>query len=204
MSLTTLHEVGLALGTYLAAQACPLPVIDGPEGPKTVAGIRERIVIEHDDGKASFGAPHGLHSNAKHSYTATDSIKITIYARNARAGALMSEHRARALLVREQVLSGLRYVAASVSKRPQAFTPKSGAFTSPADMADSEKPNGAVYEITAAYELPIRVVTFAGEAVTEGTLTGMTSRTAVSLTGAEDDDDNPNTPPLTSETACGA
>ncbi len=154
-----------------------------------------------DDGSTSFGNPHGLHRNAKHSYTATDPLKATVYAQAKRSGSLTFEHRTRALLVREQVLSGLRYVAATNKNK---FTPKSGRFITPPDLAATETQAGAVYEIKFTYDLPIRVVTFAGEAATEGTLTGMTSRTMVSLTGEADDDDDPNTPPITSETACGA
>jgi hypothetical protein len=201
MSLTTIHDVGAALQAYLRVQGCPLDVVDGPEGTRTTTAGRERIVIEHDSGQASFDGPRGLHLNARHAYTAIDPYKITIYARSARSGALQFEHRSRALLVREVVLAGLRYVSAVNKNR---FLPKSGAFTDVGDLVKSEANGGAVYEMTVTYELPIRVVTFAGEAQPEGALSNMTSRTKVSRTGAADDDNNPNTPPLTSETACGA
>ena len=202
MSLTTIHDVGVALQAYLRSQSCPIEVVDGPERTKTTTFGRERIVIEHaSSGKASFDGPRGLHTNAKHAYTAIDPYKITIYAQSKRAGAREFEHRTRALLIREVVLAGLRYVAAVNKNR---VNPKDGNFATPEDLAKTEANGGAVYELTITYELPIRVVTFAGEALPEATLAHMTSKTMVSRTGAADDDNNHNTPPLTSETACGA
>ncbi len=201
MSLTTIRQVGVALDAFLKAHGCPLDVIDGPDIPTTTWG-RERIVLEYDDdGTTSFGNPHGLHVNAKHSFTASDPMKATIYAQAKRSGSLVFEHRARAILVREQVLSGLRYVAATNKNK---FAPKSGRFITPPDLAATETQAGAVYEIKLTYDLPVRVVTFAGSAQPEGELTAMTSMTMVSRTGDADDDDNTNTPPITSAVACGA
>ncbi len=72
MSLTSIHDVAVALRAYLIAQGCPLDVVHGPEQPTTTWG-RERIVVEHDvDGKDSFSGPRGVHTNAKHRHTATD------------------------------------------------------------------------------------------------------------------------------------
>ncbi len=202
MSLTTIQDVGVALQAYLRTQGCPFDVVNGPEGTRTTTGGRERIVLEHDLGKSSFDGPRGLHINAKHAYTAVDTYKITIYARSVKSAPSEFEHRSRALLVREVVLAGMRYVAAVNKNR---FLPKAGGFTVDGDLAASERNAGAVYELTFTYELPIRVVTFAGQAAPEGNVAHMTSRTMVSRTGADaDSDDNPNTPPLTSEKACGA
>ena len=201
MSLTSIHDVGLALAAYLTAQGCPVAVVDGPEPTKTATWGRERIVLEHDlSASASFGGPRGLHVNARHSYSAADPYKITIYVRSV-AGAAPFEHRQRAMRVREQVLSGLRYVA-SINKN--RFEPKAGKFTTPEDLTGSERPGGAAYELTFTYELPVRVVTFAGAAVNEASLAALSSTTKVSRAGIADDDNNPNTPSATAETACGA
>ncbi len=192
MSLTTVHDIAVALRTYLRTQNCPLDVVDGPEQPTTTWG-RERIVIEHDvDGSDSFSNPHGLHTNAKHRHTATDAYKLTIYTQSKVPGAKPFEHRSRAKLVRETVVAGLDYVAATNKNR---WSPSSGAFVTPPDLALSEQPGGAAYELKFTYDLPIRVVTFAGEARPEGTLTGLRSTTSVTRFG---DDETPE------ETACGA
>lgn len=201
MSVTTIHDIGVALGTYLIAKGCPIPVVDGPELKRT-SWNPERIVIEHDvDGKDSFSGPRGLHTNAKHRHTATDAYKVTIYAQSKVTGPKPFEHRTRAKAIREMVMTGLATVAAA---NKNAWEPESGAFVSPPDIAESEQPNGAGYEIKFTYDLPIRFVTFANAAVTEGTLAAMTSTTVVGRAGIADDDDDPTTPQAGAETACGA
>lgn len=192
MSLTTIHDVAVALRAYLVTQGCPFDVVDGPEPPTTTWG-RERIVVEHDvAGKDSFSLARGLHINAKHRKTATDAYKLTIYARSSVGGGKPFEHRSRAKLVRETVIVGLDYVAAVNKNR---WNPTSGGFVTPPDLAASELPGGAAYELKFTYDLPIRVVTFAQAARPEGTLAAMTSSTTVTRFA---DDETPE------ETACGA
>lgn len=201
MSGATLHTIGVALQAYLRGQGCPLDVVDGPEKTQTATFGNERIVLEHADGGDSFGRPLGVHKNAKHRYVATDTYKATIYARVVAQGATEFEHRTRAKNIREQVIAGLEYVAVTSGTRQ---APKSGGFITPKDLEGSEAKAGAVYELAFTYDLPIRAVTFAGAARPEGTIAHMTSTTKVSRSGAPDDDNNPNTPPATADTACGA
>lgn len=204
MSLLTIHEVSKALGVYLLAHGCAVPVVNGPETKRT-SYAPEAIVIEHDaDGKDSFGNPRGLHTNAKHRYLATDTFKLTIYVQSRVAGAKVFEHRQRAKLVREAVMVALDHVAADLSRNARAWKPTSGGLVAPADIADSEQPGGAAYEMKFTYDLPVREVTFAGAARAEASIVDFQSSTRISRTGTADDDDNPNTPSLTSETACGA
>ncbi len=201
MSLTSIHDVGVALQAYLVEQGSPLAVVDGSVQPTTTWNAN-RVVIEHDiAGKGSFGPPRGLHTNAKHRYTATDPYKLTIYTRSAKAGASEFEHRSRAMLLRETVLAGLEYVARANKNR---FVPTSGGFITPPDLAGTETPAGAVYELKFTYDLPIRTITFAQAARPEASLTGLASTTKVSRAGVPDDDNNPNTPSVSAETACGA
>lgn len=199
----TLHEIGLALQAYLTKNKCPLVVVDGPEPAQTVVTYgAERVVLEHDiDGTDSFANPRGIHSNAKHRFTATDAFKASIYVRSNDAGARPFEHRTRAKNAREVVMAGLELVLATNRNK---FKPTTGRFFVPKDMAESEQPNGAAYELKFTCALPIRVVTFVGAARPEGTLTAVTSKTQVSRPDTPDDDDNPNTPPAAAETACGA
>jgi len=189
----SLHAIGSALAAYLATQGCPLTVVYGPELPTTTFG-RERIVLEHAVGaKDSFGAPRGLHVNAKHRHTVTDNYKLTIYVRSAASGAKPFEHRERARAVREVVVAGLDYVAAT---RKNRWSPQSGSLITPPDLAATELPGGAVYELLFTYETPIRVVTFANAARPEGDIGAITSTTEVAITGALESDPH--------ETACGA
>lgn len=188
----TIHDIGVALQTYLLSQSCPFPVVDGPEVPKPAGWGRERIVLEHDQGGDSFAPPRGLHLNARHVRTVTDNYKLTIYARSSLAGASVFEHRERALSVRETVIAGIYVIAARNKNR---WDPKSGSLVVPADLAASDALGGAAYELKFTYETPIRVVTFRGDARPEGTVGALTSTTNVSRAGAADDD---------TETACGA
>lgn len=191
-----IHDIGQELQAYLHANGCPLSVVDGPELATSTWG-RERVVVEHDtEGKASFADPRGMHTNAKHRRTVTDPYKVTIYARSAKPGATPFEHRTRALNMRETVIAGMEYVA---RVRINRWDPTSGGFFTPPDLADTEKPGGAAYQILSTYQSPIRVVTFVGEAQPEGTVANFSSTTKVSRAGTPADD--PTTP---AETACGA
>jgi hypothetical protein len=195
MSLTTLHDIGVALKAYLVANGCPLVVVDGPENAKTAVSFGiERVVLEQDtDGKDTFADPRGMHRNAKHRYTATEAFKATIYVQSRESGAQTFEHQTRAKLARETVIAGLELVAAVNKNR---FKPTTGGFVTPADLATSEQPGGAAYELQFTYELPIRAVTFvAGEARPEGLISALSSTTKIS---------NPNSPSDEPETACGA
>lgn len=191
-----IHDIGAELQAYLRANGCPLAVVDGPEQPTTTWG-RERVVIEHDvDSKASFADPRGMHNNAKHRREATDPYKVTIYVRSALAGASPFEHRTRALNVRDVVIVGMELVA---RKRINRWDATSGGFFTPPDLAATERPGGAAYQILSTYKSPIRAVTFVGEARPEGTVSGFNSTTQVSRAGTPSDD--PTNP---AETACGA
>jgi hypothetical protein len=191
----SLHEIGVELQAQLRTQGVPLPVVDGPEPTKTATWGRERIVIEFDpDGTDSFALPRSLPPNARHRYTAGEACKLTIYAQSARSGALVSEHRQRAKAIRNQVLVAMDHVAA---RRKNRWKPNAGGLTSPADLEKSEKPNGAVYELRFVFELPAKVLTFAGEASPEAGDFAVSNVNNVSLAHGPDDD--PNT-----TTACGA
>lgn len=191
-----LHDIGVELQAYLRANGCPLAVVDGPEQPTTTWG-RERIVLEHDvDAKASFADPRGLHNNAKHRRTASDPLKVSIYVRSVLPGASPFEHRTRAMSVRDVVIVGMEVVART---RVNRWDPTSGGFFTPPDLADTEKPGGAAYQILSTYQSPIRAVTFVGEARPEGTVAAFSSTTKVSTAGTPSDD-----PTHPAETACGA
>lgn len=193
----SIHDIGVELQAYLKSQGCPFAVVDGPEQTKTATWGRERVVLEHDvEAKDAFADPRGLHTNAKHRHTATDTYKFTIYAQSKKPGATPFEHRTRIQTVRETVMAGMDLVAA---KRINRWKPTSGGFITPPDLAEAERATGAVYELKFTYELPIRVVTFVGDARPEASMGALVSSTNVSRSVASDGTES-NTP----ETACGA
>ncbi len=138
-----LHEIGVELGAALAAQGCPLRVVDGPEATKTTTWARERIVIEHDDGDG-FAPVRSQHRNPKFRMVRNVAAKVTVYAKSPAEGAMDWEHRRRAEHVLDLVLVALEKVLVA---RKNGWTPKGGAFIKPDDLQNSEVAGGAVYEL---------------------------------------------------------
>jgi hypothetical protein len=198
-----IHELGVELAARLGTQGVPLPVVDGPEPTTTTTWGRERIVIQHADGGDAFGPPRSQHINPKHRHTRTANYKLTIYAKSAAIGAAVFEHRRRAEHVLDKVLCAMDYVAAV---RKNRWAPKSGGFITPPDLAASEKPGGAVYELSFTFDRAVIDRTWANAAAEEFTITAdhLTSTTKVSQAQGPDDDSDPNNVPAAAETACGA
>lgn len=197
-----MRDIGVKLAARLVVSGTPVAVIDGPEQTKTNTWGRERIVIQHD-GADTFGPVRSYHINPKHRRTRTVSGKITIYAQSPLSGATNFEHERRAEAILDQVLIGLDYVAA-VDKNK--WEPKSGQFITPEDIKESERRGGAVYELKFTYDRAVIVRTWADAIRPEFTFGAgsLRSTTKVSLAHGADDDNDPNTPPATAETACGA
>ena len=199
-----IHDIAVELQAYLLAQGVPLKVIDGPEPPTTTWG-RERIVVEHTRAADKYGPAMSTRANSKHRRTRTPTYKLTIYAQAPAPGAVTFEHNRRAEVLLEMVLVAMDNVAASILNRANGWTPVSSALLPPADLEKSERPAGAVYELTFTFDRPVVVQTFARAARAEFTPAGfMTSTTRVSQAHGADDDDDDSTVPATAETACGA
>ena len=198
-----IHEIGRELGAALADNGCPFAVVDGPEQVTPATWGRRRIVIEHDDGGDTFASPRNAKTNPRLYQIRNIGIKLTIYAQSTSTGARPFEHRRLAEQVVDQVVVALMDIAA-VRKNGIAFT--GGKFFKPDDLEKSESPPGVAYELRLTFERGITGVTWAGEAAAETTITAgrVRSVTKVSRVGAADNDNNPNTPPPTAETACGA
>src|SRR5579872_2411312 len=76
-----IHDVGADLLEQLQANACPFPVIDGPEFRPTTTFARERIVIEQDmSGGDSFTSRRQADTNPRTWLTRNTGVKLTIYA----------------------------------------------------------------------------------------------------------------------------
>ncbi len=161
-----IREIGTELAARLEAKGVPVPVVDGPENPTTMWG-RERIVIEHDDGADSFGPPRSHRRNPSHRYTRTMSCKMTIFAKSPAAGAAIFEHRRRAERILDKVLCAMDYVAAV---RKNHWAPKSGKYITPPDLAGSENPAGAVYELSFEFDRAVMDQTWAGANRPESTM----------------------------------
>jgi hypothetical protein len=196
-----IREIGRELEMRLHAFGVPITVVDGPERGSTTTWGRERIVIEYDDKADAFGPPRSQHVNPRHRYTVSEACKLTIYAQSTVAGPTVFEHRRRAKRLRDEVLHAMDYVAAV---RKNRWNPVAGRFLTPPDLAGTDKPGGAVYELTFTFDHAVEIRTWVGAATPEGNVAAVRSATRVSRAHGPDDDDDPNTPPASAETACGA
>ncbi len=199
-----IHEIGRELEAALLAQGCPFKVVDGPEAVSPVTYRDARVVIQYDeDADDSYVTPKSQSINPRMYAVCKAAIKVTIYAQSAAAGAASFEHRRRASKVRDMVLVSLVAIAAT---RKNAIEFKGGRFVQPSDLERSEVVAGATYELKFTFERGIVARTWAGAIRPEFVFdaSSMTSTTKVSQASGPDDDNDPNTPPATAETACGA
>lgn len=157
-----IHEVGRDMLALLQTRGVPFPVFDGqsPEARPTSTFARERIVIEHDfDGGDQVVAPRGarqatVSGNAPPIpspgaqvpvlWNVLTGVKVTIYAKATRVGALYWEHVRRVEQVRDHVLCCLKIVS---TQRSNVLAFKTGRLIRPKDLEDSETPGGAAYEL---------------------------------------------------------
>lgn len=194
-----LHQIGRELEAHLVAKGCPYKVYDREPRAGAVT-YAPRIIIEYaDDDK--FGPPRGLSTNPKKHYTRTLSCKISIYGKSLKRGALEFEHLQVVDQVLDMVLVAMRKVGAA---RLNRYTVTGGRPFVPADLEKSEVRAGAAYELKFEFDRAVSELNWAGEKFPEAEISGVTSRTLVSPTVGPDDDNDPNTPPATAETACGA
>jgi len=155
-----IHDVGADLLTQLQANACPFPVIDGPEFRPTTTFARERIVIEQDmNGGDSFTSRRQADTNPRTWLTRNTGVKLTIYAQCPNKGALYWEHIYRAEHVLDMVLVALSIIA---KERKNLVVFKSGKFVLPADLKESETPGGAVYELLFTFDRGVADRTWTG------------------------------------------
>lgn len=177
-----LHRIGVQLQSMLQARGCPIPVVDGPEGSQTATFGRERIVLEHQPNGDRFVATQSQRPNPVHRMVRNVGAKITIYAQSPRAGALEIEHKSRAEQILDLVLVGLGDCAAT-STIFNVWEPTGGGFFVPPDLAGSDRPGGAAYELALTFARAVREKAWDGSIAEEATITG--DATGVSIVTAK-------------------
>lgn len=166
-----IHAIATELTAALAAQDCPLKVIDGPEPTKATTHARERIVIEeNDDADDSFGPIRTPQKNPRARVLVKVPAKITIYAQAVGASTAQWEHRRRARRILDVVLVALDDV---LRTRKQPYELGRGRFVPLADQEASSVPAGAVYELTLSIERNVFEKTWEGDKKPEATLGGV-------------------------------
>lgn len=158
-----IHDIGADLATQLSANNCPFPVVDGPEFRPTTTFARERVVIEHDmHAGDSFGPRRRADRNPRTRMTRLTGVKVTIYAQAPNKGAMYWEHIYRAEHVLDMVLIAIDVIA---KERQNLVVFKSGKFVIPDDLAKSETPGGAVYELLFTFDRGVADRTWTGAAL---------------------------------------
>lgn len=170
-----LHEIGVELQNELKAKGCPLKVSDGPEFETTTWG-NDRIVIEPSGGD-SFQAPHiaqAPSTNPKARSVRDIGVQIRIFAHVEKAGAQVFEHRRLVDHALDLVIWALSRV---VAKRKNRLVLRSGDYHVPRDLAKSDNPAGAAYELHVTIDRAVQDLTWkygkAGEyTIQPATMTG--------------------------------
>lgn len=193
-----IHEIGVELKAALAANGCPIAVVDGPEYGSSVLSPVERVVIWRRVRAAEpVVGPKGAGRNPAHVFDRHLAAMIRIYARDARSGAAHWEHLRRMDLVYDKVLFALQKVLRT--RKNAGFRVGDG------EVVDLEDAKGTPVTTFAVYEFPFTVPratdasTYAGAAATEVDLgpTGAVLTNVVRI--SEQGDSTPDQQP-----ACGA
>jgi len=199
-----IHEIGRELEALLLAQGCGFKVVDREAFARTawVSGV---IVI--DETGDTYGPPRSQSVNPKRHFDCATGAKLTVYGKSAKAGAAEFEHKRVARRAVDLCLVALRTIRAV---RRIGLDIGAGGFVDIPDLAGSERKGGAVYELAFTFTRAVEDRTWAGSAAAEaGSAAGegisdTANETLVSQAFGPDDDNNPNTPPASAETACGA
>ena len=193
-----IHEIGVELKAALAANGCPLVVVDGPEYGASVLSPVERVVIERDrDRDEPVVGPKGAGRNPRHAFDRVLAAKVTIYARDTRSGAAHYEHERRADDLVDEVLVALQKVIRT--RKNAGFGIGAGRWVTLEDAKGTPVTTFAVYSIPFTVPRAVEARTYAGAAATEVDLgpTGAVLTNVVRI--SEQGDSTPDQQP-----ACGA
>jgi hypothetical protein len=147
-----IREIAAQLNAYLAALGVPYGVEYGPTGGETC--WRDGLIsVERDERGDTFGPVQAVHRNPKLVTTRSVGVLIRIWTQTSKRGAAQWEHERRAERVLDFVLSGMAEIAAT---RGNTWTPQSGAFIVPEDLAASENAGGAVYELRGTFDRGVK------------------------------------------------
>jgi hypothetical protein len=198
-----IQKIREELAAYLASKSVPVTVeLNEPVGGSKMQSTfgRSRITLDHEtDRKGDAFLPSRSQRLAnQHRYTRSQAWILRIYAQSGRAGALRFEHERLANDILDFVLVGLDEIAA---KRSNRWTPNGGSFVTIADLAESERPGGAVYELSLSFDRGVsEAVTWPAPDEPTATLIAgqLTSKTNVTSANAD-----PDLPAPTPEVSCG-
>ena len=197
-----IQKIREELAAYLAARAVPVTVEMNEPAGGTKAQVtfgRSRITLEEADGLAdSFESARAQRLANQVRFSRVQAWVLRIYAKSGRTGALDLEHKRLANDILDFVLAGLSEIAAT---RLNRFAPQRGGFVRLPDLAESERPGGAVYELALTFDRGVaEAVTWSSHDEPSVTLTAgqLTSKTNVTSANAD-----PSLPAPTPEVNCG-
>lgn len=193
-----IREYAVELRSALSALGCPIPVVDDHDGTATTTYARSRIVVTEDiDQRDEYGPPHGAQRNPRTYYAVTIPVRVSIYVQSTAKGAVPWEHRRLARRVASAVISTFYELAKA---RRNQLSRISGGFVVPEDLEGSERPRGAVYELTFGLEAAVHApATWESAAAPEFSLANEDAFASTTIVV-----DNPNTPEGSASTGCGA
>lgn len=202
-----LYEISKEVATELKAQACPIPVVYGPERTASSAGVAiasSRIVFERDRrGGDRDGPGRGRMVNPKMVAVQTIGAVCRIFAQSTDAGARVQDHER----VADLAWSLLRVALYKVmSKRKDPFWRITSMRLVSADelkLAGLEVWPGVVYEVLFSVDRAINDTTWTEAAKPEATVTAAGHGTPGVTIQSTDEIKLTNGPPAAlPETAC--
>lgn len=156
-----IHEIVKRLEEATADRGLQLVggIVLGPEY-KATSYIPERVVVERDTAGDRFAPSRSQRRNGKSRGVRHVGGLVRIFARSEKAGSMLWEHERRAERILDTVFVSLDDIAVAMTGSHDGLTVTSGKFTQPPDLAKSDSPGGAVYEMTFTLARSINDVPF--------------------------------------------
>ncbi|HXG69991.1 MAG TPA: hypothetical protein VNJ04_05180 [Gemmatimonadaceae bacterium] len=193
-----IHEIGRELEALLRVQGCPFQVVDGEAFKRTTWTSGVIVIDETGD---TYGPPRSQSINPKRHFECTTGVKLTVYGKSSKPGAVEFEHKRVARRAADMVLVALREIRAA---RRIGLAVGAGSFVDIEDLAASEAKGGAVYQLAVSLSRGVEGRTWAGAMAAEAGAGLGIAAVANTTMVAQEDDNNPNTIAAPAVVACGA